>query len=245
MYKYFQAPWSLKDIIIVLIVAISSLIIVDLGLFYSGATEYLIGLGGKEFVILGLFLLQSIILLVPLVVIVLKKHKKWNWKDFGFGKFKIFENFGLAVLGYLFYLGITFVMSMLVVFGGVKIPGYQIPEPTLPLFGETNLAMMIAAVVIIGIAPILEEVFFRGFLLQGLVNRIGTYLGAILTAFVFALIHLQFESFIPIFILSLILSLLFIRSRSIWPCIWFHVINNGIAFAVELMLVRGVIPLDF
>lgn len=253
MSKYFQASWKLKEILIVLLVAISVLILVDLAFLFSGLSDYFISIIEsdservwlKEFIVLGLFLLQSIIVLVPLIFLVFKNYKKWVWEDFGFGKFKLLYHAGLAILGYFFYLGVNFAIAAIIVFGGVKIPGYQISEPILPLFGTTDIALMVAAILIIVIAPILEEVFFRGFVLQGLVNKWGKYIGAIVTALIFAVLHLQFESFIPIFILSLILSLLFIRSKSIWPCILFHIINNSIAFVVELMMVKGVIPLDF
>jgi uncharacterized protein len=251
MSKYFQARWQLKDLVLVLTVTILLLVLVDAAIYYSGLRDYyanLIATGEgawvKELIILGLYFIQSIILLIPLSVLVIKKYK-WKWKEFGFNRFKPFQHLGLALLGYLFYVGVSLMIAALIVFGGIKIPGYQIPEPTLPLFGETGLAITIAAIVIIGIAPILEELFFRGFILQGLVNKIGPYFGAVLTALLFAIVHLQFASFIPIFILSLILSILFIRSKSIWPCIIFHLINNAVAFMIELLMIKGVIPLDF
>jgi len=251
MSKYFQARWQLKDLILVLTVTILTLVVVDAAIFYSGLRDYyanLVEVGEgtwmKELIILGLYFLQSIILLIPLSILVIRKYK-WKWKEFGFNRFKPFQHGGLAVLGYLFYVGVSLMIAALIIFGGVKVPGYQIPEPTLPLFGETSFAMMIAAIVIVGIAPMLEELFFRGFILQGLVNKIGPYFGALLTALLFAVVHLQFSSFIPIFILSLVLSVLFIRSKSIWPCIIFHIINNAVAFTIELLMIKGVIPLDF
>jgi len=253
MSKYFQASWKLKEILIVLIIAVLSLMLVDLAFLFSGTEDYLKSIIQndsnsiwlKELIIIGLFFLQSIIILVPLIVLVLKNYKKWSWEDFGFDKFKLLNHLGLSILGYFLYLGISFAIIVIVIFGGLKIPGYQISEPVLPLFGTTNVAIIIAAIVIIFIAPILEEVFFRGFILQGLVNKFGKSAGAIVTALLFATLHLQFESFIPIFILSLILSIIFIRSKSIWPCILFHIINNIVAFTVELMIIKGVIPLDF
>lgn len=245
MSKYFQAPWSYKDVLIVLLIVIGLIIGLNLTLLYFGVDEILRSMQMKELVIAGVFLAQSIILLVPVAILAIKKERKWKWQSFGFNRLKFFEHFGMAVQGYVIYLGIVVLVTSLIVFGGLKIPGYQIPEPILPIFGSTNIAYAIAAVIIIGLAPLLEEVFFRGFVLQGLVNKMGRAAGAIATALLFAVLHLQFSNFIPIFILGLILSFLFIRAKSIWPCIWFHIINNIIAFSIELMIVKEVIPLDF
>lgn len=248
MSNFFQAPWKIKDVLTVLSVAIFALILADLTMDFSGLASYMKSLEDKacvkEFTVMGLFLLQSLIILIPLVVLVLKKYKKWDWEDFGFGKLKL-SYLKDSVLGYMMYLGISFVIMTVMVFGRFKIPGYQISEPVLPIFGETSLALAIATITIVVLAPLLEEVFFRGFVLQGLVNKYGKYYGAIATALIFSALHLKFESFIPIFIMSLVLSILFIRSKSIWPCIYFHVINNTVALLIEIMIVKGVIPLDF
>jgi uncharacterized protein len=245
MSKYFQVPWVFKDVLLVLIIVVLTVAGIDLAILYSDLGGFLKTAIQNEITVLGLFLIQSLILLTPIIVLVTRKYGKWKWGDFGFGKFKFFRHLWTAILGWLMYVGISVLISILVVYGGIKIPGYQIQESILPLFGTTKSALTIAAIVIIAIAPMLEEVFFRGFVLQGLVNKWGRAIGVIATALIFAVFHLQFGSFIPIFILGVIMSLLFIRSKSIWPCIWFHVINNSIAFLVQLMLIKDKIPLDF
>ena len=198
MSKYFQTPWSLKDVITVLIVVIITILVVDFALLSSELDVFLKNIIKsedqsfwlKELIVLSLFFVQSVVLLIPIIILAIKKYKKFKLKDFGFGKFKIFTHTGQAILGYLLYLGISFFISILIIYGGLKIPGYQISEPILPIFGNTSFAMAIAAIIIIGIAPILEEVFFRGFVLQGLVNKVGKAWGAIATALLFAVFHL-------------------------------------------------------
>ena len=86
MSKYFQARWQLKDLILVLTVTILTLVVVDAAIFYSGLRDYyanLVEVGEetwmKELIILGLYFLQSIILLIPLSILVIKRYK-WKWK---------------------------------------------------------------------------------------------------------------------------------------------------------------------
>ena len=123
-----------------------------------------------------------------------------------------------------------------------EIPGFQKQQPILPFFGEENWQVMIGFVVIAMIAPIVEEMFFRGFMLPTLVKNLNVFWGSVLTAAIFALIHFELQIVIPIFILGLILNGLFLKSRSLWPGIGFHVLNNVLAFSVEWAMLQGWIP---
>lgn len=244
MPNHFQATWTIKNVIYVLLAVVGAFVLINSIFQFTGLNVAIKAAVPQNLLIIFVFIIQSLILLLPIVVLSFIKQKKWKWSDFGFTKKNVFKSIIPAIGGYLIYLGITLMITLVVLYGGIKIPGYQISQPVLPLFGTSNLSLMIAGIIIIFIAPFIEEIFFRGFVLQGLVNGTNKYFGAIATAIIFAVIHLQFGSFLPIFILGLILSVLFIRSKSIWPCLWFHVINNVVAFVIELLILKGVIPLD-
>jgi len=78
-------------------------------------------------------------------------------------------------------------------------------------------------------APIVEEITFRGLLFQGLTERWGTVMAAVLSAAVFALSHNTLPGgFLQLWTLGFIFALIFRRSRSILPCILMHAIHNGI-----------------
>ena len=99
---------------------------------------------------------------------------------------------------------------------------------------ESVLLAVITGVFVVVVAPLVEELFFRGFLFQALRNSWGTVLGVAGSAFIFALIHFEFDKFVPLFILGVALAMLFQKTNSLWPCIALHAINNSLAFAVSL-----------
>ncbi len=82
---------------------------------------------------------------------------------------------------------------------------------------------------IMAILPALcEEALFRG-VLQPVLKRLtgNVHLGVLSTSFCFALMHLQFYTFLPILALGLVLGYVKEWGRSLWPPIIIHLINNG------------------
>ena len=79
----------------------------------------------------------------------------------------------------------------------------------------------------IAVVPaVAEEIFFRG-ILQNYLSKQNAVTGILLTAFVFAAIHMQWASFLPRFFLGIILGYLFYWSKSLWLPILAHFIFNG------------------
>ena len=84
------------------------------------------------------------------------------------------------------------------------------------------------------IAPIAEEVFFRGLLFPMLRARIGVAWGVVLTGALFSIVHAlgsPVEALIVLFVLGAGLCLLYLRTGSLLPCIGLHALNNAISFA--------------
>jgi hypothetical protein len=78
------------------------------------------------------------------------------------------------------------------------------------------------------LASLGEELIFRGLLqrlLTGLVKN--AHLAIVLTAILFSAFHFQFFSFLPRFILGMILGYLMFLGRSIWFPIIAHFVNNA------------------
>ena len=75
------------------------------------------------------------------------------------------------------------------------------------------------------VSPILEEYAFRGVLLNCL-SRYGKYFAIFATSIVYALAHGYFTDMITSFIMSIILSKMALRYKSIRPTIFIHVAFN-------------------
>ncbi|MGI9021217.1 MAG: CPBP family intramembrane glutamic endopeptidase [Solirubrobacterales bacterium] len=103
-------------------------------------------------------------------------------------------------------------------------------------YGENALADVIVGMLVIGVAPFTEEVFFRGFMFAGLRHRLPFIAAAGISAGIWGLFHytgagtlgvvLQLAAF------GVILSWLYERTGSIWPPVAVHVLNNALAFAI-------------
>lgn len=80
-------------------------------------------------------------------------------------------------------------------------------------------------------APIMEELFFRGFLQPAAIKRFGAPAGLVLTAVIFGAVHLQLLQFPALAVFGLILGLLAHHYRRLGPAIVAHMVFNGLTLA--------------
>jgi membrane protease YdiL (CAAX protease family) len=101
--------------------------------------------------------------------------------------------------------------------------------------GNPSVVIAIAAVVmIVLLAPVAEELFFRGFLFAGLRTRWSLWPAALTSGLIFGLVHAPtgITTVVPLAALGIALCWLYDRTGSLWPCVIAHMINNGLALAV-------------
>lgn len=96
----------------------------------------------------------------------------------------------------------------------------------------TTYATLIASVII---APICEEIFFRSFVFMGLLRSMPLGSAIVLSSLIFAVAHADFGSFLVLFIIGLALAFLRWRTRSVWPSIGLHLLNNLVG-ALQIFL---------
>lgn len=93
---------------------------------------------------------------------------------------------------------------------------------------DNTLSLFLLIITIVIIAPIGEELLFRGFLQKLLEDIWGDITKAILvSSLFFAAIHFNPYWMIQIYFLGILLGYLAWRTQSVIPCIIFHVIING------------------
>jgi len=73
-----------------------------------------------------------------------------------------------------------------------------------------------------GIAPIKEEMLFRGIIYPPFRKALGRGKGMLLTGLFFAALHFDLVRFLPLFIGGVVLAWLYERSASIWPAVIAH-----------------------
>ncbi|NTU85971.1 MAG: CPBP family intramembrane metalloprotease [Chloroflexales bacterium] len=124
----------------------------------------------------------------------------------------------------------AFALAVVNTLVGRLVGGFENPQIDALTGGQTisgaNLLMLL--VLVAGLVPFAEELFFRGMLYPLLRNRLGGILAIILNAAIFAVAH-----FIPLlmpglFVVGLCLAFLRERSDSIWPSVCLHALQNGL-----------------
>lgn len=94
---------------------------------------------------------------------------------------------------------------------------------------ESDYGIYGAVLKVVIIAPIIEELIFRGVIMHGLMRNYSSSTAIFSSALMFALFHLNPWQFPATFVLGLLLGFLMVRKRNILLCILGHAINNGIA----------------
>ena len=114
------------------------------------------------------------------------------------------------------------------------------PNPIVSLFTETET--LFGRLVLLGLvvvaAPFFEELFFRGVLYGSFRKRWGVSAGIVLSAVVFAAVHPLPVGFLPIFVLGCVFAILLRERGSLLPAVVAHGMNNAVAFALLLILMR-------
>jgi membrane protease YdiL (CAAX protease family) len=109
--------------------------------------------------------------------------------------------------------------------------GRPVPSNTQGLFhGRPSTATLALALLVVAVlAPICEEVFFRGMLYQYLRARLPVVVAVALSAAVFAALHLLPLLFPILLFMGIMLAAVFETSRSLYASIGFHAANNALA----------------
>lgn len=115
----------------------------------------------------------------------------------------------------------------------------QLGQPPQPEAAERAIAALEPWVVIVAIvflAPIAEEIFFRGVVFNAWLREGGRKWAYIGSAALFATVHLSLVSLLPIFLLGLALAWVYDRTGNVLAPIAMHATVNAISVALALMV---------
>jgi membrane protease YdiL (CAAX protease family) len=99
-------------------------------------------------------------------------------------------------------------------------------------------------VALVLVAPFTEEGIFRGLMLNGFLKRYSPRKAVVLSAVLFSLIHVNPYQMLSAFFMGLMFAWLRIRTKSLWPCIYLHIVHNLIVFSVGSLpfIIQGFTP---
>ncbi len=135
-----------------------------------------------------------------------------------------------GVFVWIVALGLMVIWSLIVdtIGSEVLVP----PDNTTNLLDELGGMSLLALFVVSIAAPVAEEIFFRSFLLAGLMKRFGAIIATILSSALFAAVHIPsigIGIIVPVFILGMALAVIYLWTRSVWSCIIVHGLHNAFA----------------
>jgi len=91
------------------------------------------------------------------------------------------------------------------------------------------------------VAPICEEVLFRGFMFAGFLRAMPLPVAICLSAFIFGAAHGDLASFPVLFCIGILLALIRWRTGSLWPGIILHLLNNSLSAVTIILALHGVV----
>lgn len=141
-----------------------------------------------------------------------------------------------AIAAWLVYFVVNaLVMAVLL---HLNIPGIDLTQAQNVGFSSPGAwyDYVLSFLVLVVVAPLAEEVIFRGFLYSGIRKRGSFIFAALLTSIAFAFLHGQVNVGIDVFILSMFLCYLREKFDSIWPGVLVHALKNGLAYTVLFIL---------
>ncbi|MBV1756277.1 MAG: CPBP family intramembrane metalloprotease [Dethiosulfatibacter sp.] len=131
----------------------------------------------------------------------------------------------------------------LVIIYQLMITPYVSQAPTLVELEQQMKALSpLRLFLIIALTPgVCEEILFRGFALRPLEKKLGPKWAVLITSLAFAIVHLDFIRLIPTFILGVAFGFVAVKTRSIFPSIILHTLNNSVAilFPYDKFLTYG------
>jgi membrane protease YdiL (CAAX protease family) len=150
----------------------------------------------------------------------------------GFGKFK-WRYLWMGLLSYLVLMVIWTGSDP--VLKAIGLEGLRSLQPVLTGYDFPVLFSLFLT------GTFLEEIFYRGYLIERLIAVTGkSWLAGLISWSAFTFVHLQFLGLGPTLdmgFISAALVILYLRERSIWPCVVLHGINNAFAYILVPLLI--------
>lgn len=133
------------------------------------------------------------------------------------------------------YICIGFALQQLsvVLYAVTKLLHLELPEASFDYFQSTQ-SMLLALLYTCVLAPVTEELLFRGFLMKSL-SAVSVRFGIVTSALLFGLMHGNFQQFILGFVMGLFLGKIVARHNSLLPSILVHMAVNTNSMVLSLL----------
>ena len=156
--------------------------------------------------------------LVPSIIIQnMRKGAKWHSFGLGVDKY-VWKDFGISFLFLVILLAVFYIIA---VWGSNKLVFHSDALQGKIIYYFTFFVGSVA----------FEELIFRGIAFQALLSKCGDYTASVIMSIIFTAAHLlnpnmSFLSILNIFLAGLLLSIMYIQTKSLWLPFFFHLFWN-------------------
>jgi len=195
-----------------------------IGVSFDGANQAVVN---TTFALIVYALTLALVIGVPYLI----RKSVVTRKELGMERLPFWSDILLAPAGFIIYMIIT---SLLAAAAIAWLPGYDVDQVQNTGFSHLNnqSEYILAFFTLVVLAPVAEELLFRGYLFGKLKKHVPVWLAILVTSILFGAVHGSWNVGVDVFALSIVLCLLRQLSGSLWPSILLHMLKNGIAFYI-------------
>lgn len=221
--------WQSRDILGGLALVIGGFVVVAIGL------GIYVGVSGNEDTdtpgIVGTLFFE---LLIGASVLFLAMRRGLSFRDLGFVRPRRWGPLGVVWLGsYGVLIAYQMVLALLEQ-AGINVDRLTEGNP-LPVDSDDNIALVaILGLAVVVIAPLSEELFFRGLIFRGLRGYWRLLPALAASGLLFGAFHGNISVLVPFIFVGALFAWGFERSGSLWIPIAAHALVNGVSFALSV-----------
>ncbi|MTI95342.1 MAG: CPBP family intramembrane metalloprotease [Firmicutes bacterium] len=225
-------PWGAREVFVYILLLVAALIAL---IFLTSLLGFLLVPLSPMLAILLAALAQGAVM-VALIFLPRGVRGKEAWRNLGLGAISripwlkgLGGGLGLLAASWLYGLVVSHFVE--------EVPTQAIIEQFMEF--QTLSGMLVFGFLVVILAPVTEELVFRGFIFGGVRNNLGFWGAALFSSLAFTVIHLSFHwvPFIQILILGVGLAWLYEASRNLLAPMLAHAVYN-LAIAI-LLVVSG------
>lgn len=150
----------------------------------------------------------------------------------------------IGIYVYIMILPLLFLCLIFLSYVASRLSYEPPPHPLVDVFldekGVSTAVLWFSLVLACLIGPAIEEVFFRGFLYPALKKYWGKFWAMSAVSALFAGVHENLFSFVPIFLLGFVLCYLYEKRKNVVSCISLHVVHNA-AFILYFFVMKNML----
>lgn len=244
-----RGQWNIKDAIKVFFVYII-LMFVGMPIIMQAAYaifghSFMNSVSNRGIVLFFSFFINVLICIYIVYIVNVEHHQ--SIQALGLSTVNLSNNIKVGIRQYVitlpFIIIVGFIINLISSYYGVSPETQDVVKWVM----EEKSRFLLGCLIFFGVilAPVMEEILFRGFLQSALRNSFGDRYAVAISAFLFAGVHMDVFAFLQIFILGLLLGYLYEKTQTLAASIFVHITHNSLTLIFLLyfkFFLKGKMP---